>query len=140
MTELIFEGNPRVIAQFEHELRAELESMGLGSNLPIESKIVPVDVAPGELGFGEEIRQILVGLASMLKESAGLLGAVPKATIVLAEGIAKALSRNNFKATVTPDGKIIVEANTSGKQVDVVETTAAIAKLLRARQTGASAK
>lgn len=124
MSHLAIEGSPALVTRLEQELRNEFAALDLGSQVTIDTQIEAVPTAPGDLGFGEEIKRILLAFGNLLQ-------AVPNATEKIAEGIANRLAADRLSATVGPDGTIRVSA--SGR-VDAAETTRAIAQVLAAQR------
>jgi hypothetical protein len=126
MKSIIIEGSPVVITRLEKELKEELMALDLANDVSVNTRFINIDTEPGDLAFGEEIKQILLGVAGVLK-------AVPTAAEKVAGGIARRLSRNQLNATIRPDGTIVVTA--SGK-VDVTATLQAVEELVRAQARG----
>lgn len=127
MTEqLIISGEPQLLARFDEALEAEFASRGVDDKVTVESALVPVEMAPGELGFGQEIRQVLIGVADVLR-------AGEKAIVEVAGGIARRLSQGSMTLRTNADGTIVVTARTGGGD-DVAAMTGQIADILRAQK------
>ncbi|MFQ5813609.1 MAG: hypothetical protein ACE5I2_10555 [Anaerolineae bacterium] len=130
MSKLILEGDPTLLAQFDKELLEEFAAQGLAEQVTVETQTIQAKVAPGEMGFGEEIRQILVGVADVLQ-------AGKEAISKLAEGMGKRLARNSLRMKMMPDGTIILEEEASGES-NASELAKEIAEILRAKSGGKS--
>lgn len=101
MDQLVIEGDPKLLAGFEAHLREELTALGVADQVTIESELVALTLAPGELGFGQEIRRVLVGIAKVL--TAG-----EAAIRVLAKGIADRLARDSLTCRLNAKGEVHV--------------------------------
>jgi hypothetical protein len=122
MDTLVIEGDPRLLANFDAQLRDELAAEGVGDQVTIQSQLVAAEVAPGEFGFGEEIRRLLIGVAKILE-------AGEKSIMILARGIASRLARDSIAIRVDRNGVVHVTGNTKG---DIAAMTAQLAEVLRA--------
>lgn len=125
MKNIILEGDPKTLAHFDQELREELAQLGLADRVTVETQTVQASLIPGELGFGEEIRQILLGIADVLKAGKEAIGKV-------AEGVGKRLAQRKLTLDVRPDGHIVVRAG--GSLQGTAELTQQIAEVIRAQQ------
>ncbi|MBI2858983.1 MAG: hypothetical protein HYX90_07885 [Chloroflexi bacterium] len=126
MTELLLEGDPKLLARVDKELLEEFAARGLASQVTLKTRTVQAKVAPGEMGFGEQIREILVGIS-------GVLGASKEALPKLAEGVATRLAQNSLDVDVQPTGRIRVRARVSGRQTNVAELADKFARILEAQ-------
>jgi hypothetical protein len=122
MNQLIFEGDPKLIETFEKDLIEELERIPDSAQIPVETKTIQASLAPGEFGFGEEIRQVLVGIAEVLKAGKDAVNNVSK-------GLAKRLVQRKLSIDVDPNGHISIKA--AGDLTDVPEVTEKFAELIR---------
>jgi hypothetical protein len=125
MKELVLEGDPELLGRFDRELWEEFEGSGVADLVTLETKTVRAEVAPGEMGFGEEVKKILIGIADVLE-------AGKEATTLVSEGIAKRLARNSIRMEIRPDGTILLAEDTSGES-NAVELAKQIAAILQAR-------
>lgn len=125
MSKLLLEGDPKLVAQLDKELMEEFTAQGLADQVTVETQTVQAEVAPGEMGFGEEIRQVLIGVADVLE-------AGKEAISKLAEGIAKRLARDIYDVEFRKDGTIRIRAGTAGRESDVVELAVETRKILEA--------
>lgn len=125
MKNIILEGDPKALAHFDQELRDELAALGFADRVTVEAQTVQASLVPGELGFGEEIRQILLGIADVLK-------AGKEAITKVAEGVAKRLAQRKLTLDIRPNGHIVVRAG--GSLQGTSELTQQIADVIRAQQ------
>ena len=102
MTKLILEGDLALTKNLEEKVREELRNRGIEGRVTVDAEIVPVPVGPGDVGFGEEIRQLLLGLSDFLK-------AVPDATVKVAEGIKDRLSQGSAEVSIEPGGVVRIK-------------------------------
>jgi hypothetical protein len=126
MDKLIFEGDPKLLAEFDKDIIEEIASAGMSNKVIVETQTVQAALAPGELGFGEEIKQILIGLAEVLKAGKDAVNNVSK-------GLAKRLVQRKLSIDVEPDGKISIKA--AGSLSDVPEVTEKFAEILRVQMS-----
>lgn len=122
MSQLIIEGDPKLVSSLDDELLKEFAAQGLADQVTVETKTVHSKAAPGELGFGEEVKQILVGFASVLKAGGD---AIPK----LAEGIANRIAQDRYDVEFRKDG-IRIRARTSDGKRNIVELAMETRKIL----------
>jgi hypothetical protein len=125
--QLIIEGDLEATAQLEQQIRDELAALEIDDMVTVDAQITPVEVAPGEMGFGEEIRLIMIGVSK-------LLSAVPDATVKVAEGIKGRLSQGSARVEISPDQNIRIVVR--GKdQSNIPEIAREVARVLRAQQS-----
>ena len=110
MTKLILEGDLALTKNLEEKVREELRNRGIEGRVTVDAEIVPVPVGPGDVGFGEEIRQLLLGLSDFLK-------AVPDATVKVAEGIKDRLSQGSAEVSIEPGGVVRIKVRGSAQGV-----------------------
>ena len=122
MSQLILQGDPKLLAKFDKDLMEEFATFGLSNQVTVETKTIEAPLAPGELGFGEEIRQILVGVADVLKASKDAINTV-------AEGLAKRLVQRKLSIKVEPNGVVSIKA--AGSLTNVSEVTEKFAEVLK---------
>lgn len=125
MKTIVLEGDPKTLAHFDEELRAEMAELGLVDRVSVDTKTVQASLTPGELGFGEEVRQILLGIAEVL--TAGKV-----AIETVAEGVAKRLAQRKLTLDIRPNGHIVVRAG--GALQGTPELTRQLADVIRAQQ------
>jgi hypothetical protein len=130
MADLILEGDPRLLANVDKQIKASLAARGLAGVVTVEVETAAAAPIPGELGFGEEIRKILVGIGDILSAGKDTL---PK----VAEAIGEVASKNSLNITISPDGTVRVKAVT-GKQGPGIDEVAArlVPVLAAARNQG----
>ena len=129
MSILKLEGDPELLAQFDKALLEEFKNLGISEKVTVETQTVQAEVMPGEMGFGEEIRQILIGVSDVLQAS-------KEATMIVAQGVANRLSQNIMTFDVLPDDNgitIRVKARTS-ENIDTNESIKQIASILNSQQ------
>ena len=129
MSILKLEGDPELLAQFDKALLEEFKNLGISEKVTVETQTVQAEVMPGEMGFGEEIRQILIGVSDVLQAS-------KEATMIVAQGVANRLSQNIMTFDVLPDDNgitIRVKARTS-ENIDTNESIKQIASILESQQ------
>lgn len=129
MSILKLEGDPELLAQFDKALLEEFKNLGISEKVTVETQTVQAEVMPGEMGFGEEIRQILIGVSDVLQAS-------KEATMIVAQGVANRLSQNIMTFDVLPDDNgitIRVKARTS-ENIDINESIKQIASILESQQ------
>ena len=129
MSILKLEGEPELLAQFDKALLDEFKNLGISEKVTVETQTVQAEVMPGEMGFGEEIRQILIGVS-------GVLEAGKEATMIVAQGVANRLSQNSMTFDVLPDDNgitIRVKARTS-ENINTNESIKQIASILKSQQ------
>ena len=122
MTQLILHGDPKLLSEFDKELLEEFTAFDMSINVTVETQTIQASLAPGELGFGEDIRQILIGIADVLKAGKDAIN-------IVSQGIAKRLVQRKLSIDVDPDGKISIKA--AGSLNNVPEVTEKFAEILR---------
>ena len=122
MKQLILEGDLAATAQLQNYLEQELTKAHLDDEVTVESEILAAELVPGELGFGDEIRRILVGLGD-------LLSAVPDATVKIAEGIKGWLTSDTGTVEIQPDGSVKIKIRGTGQSIP--EIAKEIARVVR---------
>lgn len=129
MSILKLEGDPELLGQFDKALLEEFKNLGISEKVTVETQTVQAEVMPGEMGFGEEIRQILIGVSDVLQ-------AGKEATMIVAQGLANRLSQNSMTFDVLPDGHgttIRVKARTS-ENINTNESIKQITSILKSQQ------
>jgi hypothetical protein len=124
METLRIEGKPSDLRNLEQELAEELTRLGVAELVNVSTQTLPVPLAPDELGFGEEVKQIMVGVAQLLNAS-------KEAVTKLAQGVAKRLVQRKLILRVKSDGTLVVD--TRGELSGTAELTAEIRKIIEAQ-------
>lgn len=124
MTQLVFKGDPKLLANFDHDLAEIFADAGLADQVQVESELEHLKPPPGQMGFGEEIRKVLLGVSDVLAAS-------KDAIEIVARGIAKRLVQNQIRMKVGADGNIDLRA--SGDLQDAAVVAEQIAALLKAK-------
>jgi hypothetical protein len=125
MQQIVIRGEPALLADFDHDLTEAFAEAGLADKVKVNSELEQLAPAPGQMGFGEEIRKVLIGVSDVLKASKDALE-------IVAHGIAERLSQRKLRVIATPDG---VDVRASGDLQDVAAVTAQIVELLKAQQS-----
>ena len=125
MTQLVFKGDPGLLANFDQSLTEIFSEAGLADQVEIESELEHLAPPPGQMGFGEEIRKVFVGLSEVLEAS-------KDAIEIVAKGIAERLVQNKIHMKVSPDGTIDLRA--SGDLQDAATVAEQISAIISAKQ------
>lgn len=127
MNELVIEGDPKIVAEFDKEIMEEFKAQGISDQITIEKETVQIDVAPGELGFGDSFFKYIISAPEIVKAGAD---AVSK----FAGAIAKRMEKNSLDITIKPDGTIRIKERTSGSTTDAVELVEKLTQVINAQQ------
>jgi len=124
MHQLVFKGDPALLAHLDQDLKQVFADAGLADQVNVESELEHMKPPPGQMGFGEEIRKVLVGVSEVLKASKDALE-------IVAKGIAERLVQKKLRIIVNEG---VIDVRASGDLQDVAAITEQIAAVLKAKQ------